>query len=311
MTFWNITSLITAPILTVAIAAIGALALGGSASAQSACPGAGSCFEPHDGLGCDDPSCCQAVCNNDPFCCEVKWDTFCVNGANQLCTPPCPGKCDGDLNADFAVDGADLGLLLSNWGLAGCGDINLDGSIDGADLGLMLSAWGSCPPSCGSPIAGSCCSAHDGPFCDDASCCEAVCTSDFFCCEVVWDGICADEAIDLCESCFGCGTNSAGSCCEPHANPYCSDPTCCQTVCEVDSFCCSVSWDSICAGEAQELCFVCLTCGNAEAGSCFEVHTNPYCNDPFCCNFICGIDPFCCSNAWDAQCADAAAALCN
>jgi hypothetical protein len=47
----------------------------------------------------------------------------------------------GDLNGDGSVDGADLGLLLSNWGGSGIGDLSGDGLVDGADLGLLLSAW--------------------------------------------------------------------------------------------------------------------------------------------------------------------------
>ena len=47
----------------------------------------------------------------------------------------------GDLNGDGKVDGADLGLLLSQWGVAGNGDLNGDGTVNGADLGLMLAAW--------------------------------------------------------------------------------------------------------------------------------------------------------------------------
>jgi hypothetical protein len=47
-----------------------------------------------------------------------------------------------DLNGDGAVDGADLGLLLGQWGGAGSGDLNDDGVVDGADLGLLLGDWG-------------------------------------------------------------------------------------------------------------------------------------------------------------------------
>jgi hypothetical protein len=54
--------------------------------------------------------------------------------------PPCPG----DLSGDATVDGADLGLLLGNWGGSGTGDLNGDTVVDGADLGLLLGAWGSC-----------------------------------------------------------------------------------------------------------------------------------------------------------------------
>lgn len=47
----------------------------------------------------------------------------------------------GDLNGDEVVDGADLGLLLANWGGSDAGDLNEDGVVDGADLGLLLASW--------------------------------------------------------------------------------------------------------------------------------------------------------------------------
>jgi choice-of-anchor B domain-containing protein len=46
-----------------------------------------------------------------------------------------------DLNGDGVVGGADLGLMLAGWGLAGPTDLNGSGTTDGADLGLLLSAW--------------------------------------------------------------------------------------------------------------------------------------------------------------------------
>ncbi|HMN97568.1 MAG TPA: GC-type dockerin domain-anchored protein, partial [Phycisphaerales bacterium] len=56
-----------------------------------------------------------------------------------------PNPCPADLTGDGAVDGADLGLLLSSWGGTGSADLNNDGVVDGADLGLLLSGWGACP----------------------------------------------------------------------------------------------------------------------------------------------------------------------
>lgn len=53
--------------------------------------------------------------------------------------------CIGDLNGDGAVNGADLGLLLGDWGAAGPGDLDHSGTVDGADLGLLLGTWGECP----------------------------------------------------------------------------------------------------------------------------------------------------------------------
>lgn len=48
----------------------------------------------------------------------------------------------GDLDGNGLVDGADLGLLLQNWGGSGTGDLDGNGLVDGADLGLLLQNWG-------------------------------------------------------------------------------------------------------------------------------------------------------------------------
>jgi hypothetical protein len=59
--------------------------------------------------------------------------------------PSCPSP--ADLNCDGVVDGADLLILLSNWGeCADCddclGNLNDDCTVDGADLLILLSNWG-------------------------------------------------------------------------------------------------------------------------------------------------------------------------
>jgi hypothetical protein len=41
------------------------------------------------------------------------------------------------------VTGADLGLLLAEWGPgSGPADLDGNGTVDGADLGALLAAWG-------------------------------------------------------------------------------------------------------------------------------------------------------------------------
>lgn len=48
-----------------------------------------------------------------------------------------------DIDGDGAVDGADLGALLSGWGTADPAlDLDGNGVIDGGDLGALLSDWG-------------------------------------------------------------------------------------------------------------------------------------------------------------------------
>ncbi|MBX3356015.1 MAG: hypothetical protein KF724_10000 [Phycisphaeraceae bacterium] len=53
--------------------------------------------------------------------------------------------CVGDLNDSGTVDGADLAILLGQWGGSGSGDLDGSGSVDGADLAILLGAWGPCP----------------------------------------------------------------------------------------------------------------------------------------------------------------------
>ncbi len=57
--------------------------------------------------------------------------------------------CPADLTGDGMVGGADLGVLLSEWGDCAdpddCpADLTGDGSVGGADLGVLLSEWGDC-----------------------------------------------------------------------------------------------------------------------------------------------------------------------
>ena len=46
-----------------------------------------------------------------------------------------------DLNCDGVVNGADLGILLGQWGSDGSADLTGDHQVDGADLGVLLGAW--------------------------------------------------------------------------------------------------------------------------------------------------------------------------
>jgi 1,4-alpha-glucan branching enzyme len=48
-----------------------------------------------------------------------------------------------DLNGDWLVGGADLGITLAQWGGPGTADFNGDGIVNGADLAPLLGAWGA------------------------------------------------------------------------------------------------------------------------------------------------------------------------
>jgi hypothetical protein len=61
------------------------------------------------------------------------------------CEGPNPNP-PGDLNGDGLVNGADLSILLGDWGTCPpkgtcLGDINGDGVVNGADLSILLSNW--------------------------------------------------------------------------------------------------------------------------------------------------------------------------
>jgi hypothetical protein len=68
------------------------------------------------------------------------------DGIPDICQQP---TCiDADIFRDFNVNGADLGILLSQWGPntpLTRSDLNRDGVVDGSDLGIFLSFWGPCP----------------------------------------------------------------------------------------------------------------------------------------------------------------------
>ena len=73
-------------------------------------------------------------------------DVFFFQDAWIVVLPGGDVPCPGDFNGDGKVNGADLGLMLVDFGNKGSvADLNGDGRVDGADLGLLLSFWGDCP----------------------------------------------------------------------------------------------------------------------------------------------------------------------
>ena len=62
---------------------------------------------------------------------------------------------------------------------------------------------GQDPGSCGGgePSGCNCCSGGDGIGCNDATCSDAVCAVDWFCCEVAWDPLCNAIAESQCTCC--------------------------------------------------------------------------------------------------------------
>lgn len=101
-------------------------------------PASGSCCSAHAARGCADAVCCGTVCDVDPFCCNIQWDSICAKEARSMCNV-CTAP--GDLNGDGAVNGSDLATLLASWG-APAADLDGDGTVNGSDLAMLLANWG-------------------------------------------------------------------------------------------------------------------------------------------------------------------------
>ena len=77
-----------------------------------------------------------------------------------------------------------------------CGDGFCD-SFCGEDISNCCEDCVSC--ACG-PGNGDCYQAggNGTPGCEDVECCDIVCSIDPYCCDTDWDGLCADDAAELC-----------------------------------------------------------------------------------------------------------------
>ncbi|MCP4741219.1 MAG: hypothetical protein GY871_03175, partial [Actinomycetales bacterium] len=98
---------------------------------------------------------------------------------------------------------------------------------------------------------------HDGPGCLQPQCCELVCKIDVFCCEVVWDETCVEQAGELCGDVY---CPDFGGCLEIHDTGGCLDETCCELVRMHDPFCGYGTWDEICVAEAESWCAGIVEC---------------------------------------------------
>lgn len=170
--------------------------------APPTCPGEGSCCAANDTPFCSGSGCCNAVCAEDPYCCEVEWDECCAHLAfvhcNCIPSPPIPPpSCD-----------VDAGDCCSANGTPGCEDSECCAEVCALDNFCCDNQWDSVCVEiakeqcfglcfCG-PDAGNCCIANGTPGCEDPECCTDVCALDNFCCDFEWDTLCVDIAWDVC-----------------------------------------------------------------------------------------------------------------
>lgn len=158
-------------------------------------------------------------------------------------------------------------------------------------------------PNC--PGSGSCCVGHGGPGCDNATCCENVCSAYFPCC-LLWDADCANLADILCGAVCAGSCPSTGDCCTAHSGGGCGNELCCDLVCLNMPACCETGWSAACAEFANQICdeceqeptFVCPQPGEC----CVESFFTMGCEREGCCETVCRIDDYCCNTEWDSVC---------
>ena len=286
---------------------------------------AGPCDVPHLPFHpyCDDADCCTAVCAILADCCNIEWDAVCVAVAAEICFPPSCADADAQDCFIAHTDPEDPGCDDATCCQAVC---DFDGYCCSTNWDILcameadLVCVGGIPNLCGDVGSGDCLVVNGSPYCDDLECCAVVCSMDPVCCDAgggTWDAFCVELAEASCDDLIpshACDADAI-NCFEPHppGAENCEDPACCTLVCEFDPFCCSTSgvWDSICEGEALQLCRDGDVCGNQFAGRCLREHTGIGCSNEACCDAVCATDPTCCLNEWDAGCVAIAASTCN
>jgi hypothetical protein len=151
------------------------------------------------GVECVDGSNCGTT---GDLLCDTPADPRLTGLVNTSCTyvgtanGPCPGDPPYDPNPHN----------IMSYSRKLCRTFFSTGQINRSRAALMnlhpeLIDFGGCglDAPCG-PGAGDCYSSNGSAGCEIASCCASVCALDPFCCESTWDGICANEAFDLCLS---------------------------------------------------------------------------------------------------------------
>ena len=246
-----------------------------------------TCLPDCDFDECGDDGCggsCGTCPEAAPFCNEGLCETMACNDgicdASENCGScpedcPCPGDevCFNGACCSVSCDGKD------------CGDDGCGGSCGECEVGKNCEA-GACVAG-----GGLGCEALDGPGCNGCPCEACVCDLDPYCCDTLWDGICADECI---QQCGGCGPVTCGDGeCKP----------------EEDEDCLSCALDCVCAdGEVCLLGECCAPdcdgkeCGDDGCGGqCGNCGINGICLDSLCCEKQCA-DLECGDDGCGGQC---------
>ncbi len=107
-------------------------------------PGAGPCSEANGSPGCDDTECCNAVCDLDPFCCDVEWDEYCAGPNIFVPGASCSELCIGEGQPCMQLPPGTVDIAVSRIGVSGANLHDYEEyGVDG-DIASFAAATTSC-----------------------------------------------------------------------------------------------------------------------------------------------------------------------
>ncbi len=242
---------------------------------------AGDCFAANGTPACNDTDCCDVVCGIDPSCCDLNWDAICAAIAADACTGACvvtvdatdgveAESCDGPSND--ACDGGTAETTLPNRAMHGTFRDDLDRDIVMMDVsGLDLDGDGEVRLRLQAAASSARISVRetdcDGGLLFEIEPVACLTTTHVACVPATMLAFvieptgevtdCEDPAWRLAtEVADTCGTVCGNDfdCLTPHEHPGCTDPSCCDLVCQQDPVCCQWTWDGPCTVQAAQLC---------------------------------------------------------
>ncbi len=200
--------------------------------------------------------------------------TGCGCVAPGACCLP-DGSCSETSDADCTAQG---GAFTAG---ATCADANANGTADVCE-----------PPA-------DCCvdNPNGAPGCAGNTACETcVCGADSYCCDSVWDVLCADRANFQCFA--ECGCPAPGACCLP-------DGSCIETN-DADCTAQGGTYNGSATCDDANLNGTADVCETPAQGDCCHATDAAGCTNAACESCVCGADSYCCDTAWDADCVDCA-----
>ena len=309
-------------------------------------PGSGSCFVAHATPGCDKGGCCSIVCAFNSSCCDVQWDSNCASSALANClqggSPPALQLSEMRLrDPDNVVNNIDQNEYLEITGTPGTSlngvtvvvlnnyGVNAQNQTNTGVVRMALNLTGLSIPS-------------SGRFLITEQTWSLAAVTDFNCggglvfdntgslsVFLVWnfygaayndtdtndDGIMdsmpwmsnIDEVTVIGESGAAyANTNVGPSSGTLPAQVY----RCAETgAWTIGPGSITTGYDT--PGAANASCSLprVFSCGDTDAGDCFQPHNNAHCFNRACCETVCSVVPDCCSVIWDDACSTAAGTL--